>query len=293
MIPLLVIIGMIFLSFSQTNSSEVSYKVLHAALQEKHPFRYDLHPIVYKGGKNKAHVMIICHGYGHNYTLASVLHSMKITPHHLIGFNFPDHDITDTHDHSKSTFGTIHEILPLIYLIKICLTRLPLTALYVYGFSAGGAAIINTLVALHTDRFDQELKSIGISPHDKKLLMNALQEGAIILDCPLKSVEEIIATRGNTAQLQAMAQHYSQNKLQPISALNDLAGIKLNMFVHFQNPDEILGNRDDKLFITRLRKSNRGITSITSTNEGGHNTHHDALWKSFHSRTTASDLILK
>ena len=275
------IVSIVFLGFFLQGTSEITYDRLAHLTRLKHPFLYDLHPRVLQGTHNKAPVMIICHGYGDNYSLASHIYKLKVTNHHLVGFNFPDHDITDRDDHTKSSLGTFQEILPLIYLIKICVIDFKLSQISLYGFSAGGGAVLNALAALYTKVFDTELSKFGIGQTNKQLMMNALQAGVILLDCPLKSIEEIMDFRGKNVQFQAIALHYDHNKMRPLDMLSSLQGIAVTLFLHFQNPDEILSNRDDKLFIERLRRANRGSTFVTSSNEGGHNKHHAALWKSF------------
>ena len=94
------------LGFFLQGASEIAFDRLTQLTQFKHPFLYDLHPFVLRGVSVQAPVMIVCHGYGDNYSLASHLHNMKVTNHHLVGFNFPDHDITYNDDHTKSSFET-------------------------------------------------------------------------------------------------------------------------------------------------------------------------------------------
>jgi hypothetical protein len=260
-------------------SSMILYDELHSISSRKHPFSYDLHPIAYKGSSGEEPVMIVCHGYGDNYRLGEYLQNVKVTRHHLVSFNFPDHDISDDDDHSKSSFGTISEILPLLYILKTCVVDFRLSAVSLYGFSAGGGAVINALAALQNGHWDKELEAVGISSGDKAHMMKALQAGMVILDCPLKSMEEVMDLRSKTPAFEILAQHYATNKMSPIDVLARLRDLTMTIFLHFENPDEIIKNRDDEIFKKRLLEANKNGRTLISSGIVGHNSLHTALWK--------------
>ena len=69
--------------------------------------------------------------------------------------------------------------------------------------------------------------------------------------------------------------------MRPIDTVLLISGMKLNILLHFQNPDEIIGNRDDSLFIDLLRKANKGTTTVVIGNDGGHNSFHTSLWNQY------------
>ena len=150
-----------------------------------------------------------------------------------------------------------------------------------YGFSAGGGAIINALATLNQTYHDESLEKISIFKETKKQLLDVLEKGLIILDCPLKSIEEIIALRGKIRELEILSDHYTKNNMNPIDVLNLLVGLNLNILLHFQNSDEILGNRDDMLFVERLKQANKGTTTVLLGFDGGHNTYHASLWNAY------------
>jgi hypothetical protein len=150
-----------------------------------------------------------------------------------------------------------------------------------YGFSAGGAAIINMLVVLTHDAYDAQLKEIGIDREAKEKIRLAIQNGIIILDCPMKSVEELMDARGKTPEFEILAKRYAHNHMRPIDAVQKLKGLRLTILVYFENPDDILGNRDDQLFIERLKKANGGKTDVMVGSYGGHNTYHKVLWDKY------------
>ena len=66
--------------------------------------------------------------------------------------------------------------------------------------------------------------------------------------------------------------------MNPIDNLLLLSGLKLNFLLHFQNPDEVLSNRDDELFVERLRSVNAGNTKVITGFDKGHAGRHTVLW---------------
>ncbi len=100
----------------------------------------------------------------------------------------------------------------------------------------------------------------------------AIERGSVVLDCPLKSIDEICDEKEpNNPYLSRMADVYNNNDLRPIDSLLKMAGSKLNVVLVLQQPDDILSNRDDELFIERLESANRaGNTIIVRGPEGVH-----------------------
>jgi len=238
------------------------------------PFPYDLHLTTIPGKNSQA--VIVAHGMGGNYKIAELIKFDKT----LITFNFPDYDYGRRYiEVDKTKFGTIDEILPLLYVIKKSVITDEREEIDLYGFSAGGGAIINAIGALNTTRFDAGLATIGIFQKEKEQMLEAIQKGLIVLDVPLKSIREIIDFRGPVRELQTIAKRYQQNDMEPIDAIKYLKGLSLHIILHFQNRDEILSNRDDDLFFTRLKKYNEnGTTELIVGSDGGHNSIHYSLW---------------
>ena len=243
----------------------------------QNPFSHDLGVKIVPGKDQKKSLTLCCHGYGHNHEIVDIVHSNHIFSGNLVGFNFPDHDITPLHDHHKSFYGSIDEILPLLYLMKYYVCDQQMPNFNLYGFSAGGGAIVNALAILNQQLYQERLQSVGISNKEIKQIISALENGLIILDCPLKSMREIVASRGFSPELEILATRYEKNKMNPLDVLSSLSGLKLTIILNFQNPDEILSNRDDKVFIERLKKANKGKTTVITGLHGGHNTYHREL----------------
>lgn len=236
-------------------------------------FPYDLH-FSHIPGKQPG-VMITAHGSGANYKIAESVQTDKT----VVTFNFPDYDHYERGiPYANTTFGTFNEIAPLLYVMHKCASdgHEPID---LYGFSAGGGAIINALGALNSTRFDSQLATMGIGQQEKDKILKAVQKGVIILDVPLKSMQEIVDFRGAHPDLKIALNRFSQNGMEPIDSMKYLEGLSLHVIVHFQVPDETLSNRDDQLFFSRLKNYNKlGTTVLVLGNDGGHLSFHQSLW---------------
>lgn len=243
------------------------------------PFDYDLH-LTSLAGKGKR-TMICFHGYGANYEIIHYL--KKYVDATVIGFNFPDHDIGDReYSAEEMTFGTIDELLPALYVMKKSVLDQNLEAVDLYGFSAGGAVAVNVIGVLNTTEYDERLKEIGIGAAEKKRLIAAIQRGLVILDAPLKSMEEIIDLRGSSKEFERLAKNYRENGFRPLDSLEKWKGLSIRVLLYFGANDEVLSNRDDQLYIEKIREANAGgKVTVVIGEDGGHSAVHHALWKAY------------
>jgi hypothetical protein len=242
------------------------------------PFPYDLGVRIIGDVSKKSELTLCCHGYGHSAQIVELIHALDVFDHALVGFNFPDYDITDERDHTKASYGTINEILPLLHLLNYYACECGIPTVNLYGFSAGGGAIINALAVLHNYEQEKHLAQLGITPENAQKIITALSRGIIVLECPLKSMQEIIDFRGKSKNLLLVASKYTKNTMNPIDTLTRIENMNLTIILHFVRPDDILSNRDDTLFIGRLKKANQGITYTTIGSRGSHNGYHAELW---------------
>ena len=136
-------------------------------------------------------------------------------------------------------------------------------------------------MVLHESVYDAQLAGIGITAEDKKRMITAIERGIVILDCPLKSFDEVMQVRGRTPEVVILAERYHANNMAPIDSVQRLKGLKLHILLYFQNPDEVIGNTQDQLFIDRLRAANSGTTQVVIGHDGGHNTYHASLWRAY------------
>lgn len=258
---------------------------------EAHPFDYDLHPYSLPG--NNQRTMICFHGYGHNYKIAETLKEIYHPETTLVSFNFPEHDITQGRQYNPDTasFGTINELLPALYVMKQTVLDQKLESIDLYGFSAGGGAVINVIAVLNGVAYDSELKKIGIGLEEKKKLLSAIQKGIIVLDAPLKSVEEIIDFRGSSEEFEILAKKYRDCNLRPIDSLQMLRGLSLNVLLYFDQNDEVLSNRDNQLYIQRLQESQpRGTVTVIIGDSGGHTAPHNSLWQAYSQKIKENEM---
>jgi predicted transcriptional regulator YdeE len=244
-----------------------------------HPFEYDLHLSQIQGSNSRT--MICLHGYGANYKVGNYVKESGLVDANLVSFNFPDHDIKNKkYDFNKTTYGTIQELLPAFYVLKKVVLEGQLESVDLYGYSAGGGAVVNILAILNNGSFGPELEKIGLGDQERKILLNAIVKGVVVLEVPLKSVEEIIALRGSSPELEKIAQNYRDNHLRPLDAIEDLKGLALDLIIHFQEKDEIIFNRDDALYIEKFKKINsKGNTAVVIGHEGSHFGQHRSLWE--------------
>jgi hypothetical protein len=246
-------------------------------------FSYPFAPRVLPASSKEAEVMVCMHGYGGDNKIADILRGIPGIDEHLVSFNFPDYDIlTRKKNVRKISYGTLDEILPALYAMKKCVVDAGAKSLSLYGFSAGAGAVINCLALLNSAQSLEELRWVGIGPMERKAILGAVQSGIVVLDVPLKSIEEIIANTGSSARLEMLAKQYRDHGMVPIEVLEQLEGLQLNVMVFFQKPDEILSNRDDTLFIERLKRYNsKGKNTAIIADEEGHNGFHKSLWKAY------------
>lgn len=243
------------------------------SLAAEESFDYDLHYYTMPG--TSARTLICLHGYGDSYDIGKRIRQYTPVQDTIISFNFPDHGICENDDHEMSCFGTKEEILPAIHVLKKCIIEEGRRHITLYGMSAGGGALVNVLAALY------ENKNVGLSEEERKTLISTLEHGTVILDVPLKSTEEIIASRGACPQpLAIVYKRHHENNMCPIEVLKTLKGrMKLNIILYIEQGDQVLSNRDDALYVKRLKEANkRGKTVVIYGRSGHHGGCHQTLW---------------
>jgi len=247
------------------------------------PFQYNMGITILPGHSQNSDVLLLLHGYGGDNSIARILQSYGDISDIMVSFNFPDYRILDRqYDLTKSVYGSIDEILPVVYMLNKLVVDGKLDKVNLYGFSAGGGAVINTLAVLNTHRFDTQLASIGVGADEKKVILNAIQNGWVLLDAPLKSMNEVNGRRGAGEGRDAVSSRYNKNGFNPIDNIPLLSGLKLNIIVYWEVPDEILSNRDDALFSERLKAVNpNGRNIILEGSTGGHVGYHAPLFRMY------------
>ena len=246
----------------------------------KPQFNYDLHLTTTEGDPTKA---VIClHGFGGDYTIANSVYPYFQDKATVISFNFPDYGKAVGHfDPTLTSFGSIEEILPALYVLRHAIVDRGISHVCLYGFSAGGAALINLLYVLSTSAFDDKLIEVGIGAKEKMHILQVIAKGDVILDTPLKSMDEIISVHGLTSDLKVIAKRYRENGMEPIESITKWKNLSLQVLIHFQVPDEVLSNIDDDRFLNLLHKYNLGSTKTLMGSEAGHFLPHSKLWEHY------------
>lgn len=246
-----------------------------------HPFSYDLHFCMIPGSKESA--MVCLHGMGGDYHIVEYVKQCSGISSTCFGFNFPDYGInTRAFDPEQTTFGSAKEILPALCVLKEVVVNQQFSSLSLYGFSAGGGAMINILVALYTEEYDAPLASVGVTKEDRQAILAALTKGVVLLDAPLKSVRELHAFRGPSPEVVVIEERFARNNMEPIDNIEKLQGIPVSFFVHFQKSDEVLSNRDDLLYMEKLL--HLPVPTKVECVIGGesHSLPHPHLWQLYH-----------
>lgn len=263
----------------------IEYSSLQQTLNTHMPrMSYPINIKTFKGKTSNEDILVCCHGYASNNSIGQIIHDSNVTSSHIVSFNFPDFDIHERgFNRSTVCYGSPYEILPALVLLKTIIIDGGADNVSLYGFSAGGGAVINIIATLNTSKFDPFLEEWGIYPCDKPRILKALSKGIILLDAPLKSREEIIEVNGGCDQdFDYLTTRYRLNDMRPIDSLSAFDNTAMNVVVFFQNPDTSLTNRDDALFGEKLKKYNSaGRNIITSADEGGHCGFHTSLWKAY------------
>lgn len=266
--------------------SQLKTKVDTSLLKDPHDFGYPLNVMIYQAPNDHSDILLILHGYGGDHTIAEILQTYRPIDYHLISFDFPDHNILERQlEPAVITYGSIQELLPLIYVLKKLVIDVGIQKISIYGFSAGCGAIVNALAVLNETKYDAELSKIGVTAQDKTKILAAIEKGWILLDAPLKSMDEITDSYAN-GKMDFLTKRYIQNDMRPIDALMKLKGLKLNVIVYFETPDEVVKNRDDDLYSHRLETANpKGQNIILKGSSGGHVSYHSKLWNTFRQKS--------
>lgn len=239
-------------------------------LSTKHPFDYPLAIKIMVGNAADQDVLLCCHGYGSNSSLAEVIKSYNVVAQHLVGFNFPAYNALERTLYQE-TYGSIHELLPALHILKLLAVNAKIHKISLYGFSAGGGAVINVIGVLNCSDYNHHLKKIGIHQKEKECILAALQRGVIVLDAPIKA---------------GMTPNYRKNKMRPLDGLQRWKGLQLRVALFIQNPDEAIPSHDNDSFVKCLCSCNPlGTNWILIADEGGHCGFHHSLWKAFNKLT--------
>ena len=264
-------------------------KLLHYKLQIEHII--DTDPTT---KTNHRRPTIYLHGWGDTKHSAKLLKAFcDVLPGDIITFHFRDHAVFLA-KLRYSNLGQLPDVLSTIYTIKWTKDNLHVKEVDLFGYSRGGATLLNTLAVLNdtSGTYDADLEKIGVTSHERKELLAMIQRGCHVLDCPLTdmnvSIDEFMKKKtGKKSPFWIKAfevfTRYKRDGLQGLSSAKALAGLKLNILMHFQHKDSIVSNQNETELYTRLYNHNPRTTFMVLGNNGGHLHSHAALAQTLHS----------
>lgn len=244
------------------------------------------------------------HGFGGNKDTASVLkqyHGSERLPGDVVTFDFADAN-NGTMDTTKSSLGQWNDIKTALYVLNT-LHESGETEIGITAHSRGGATAINMVAVLvdRTGQYDDRLAELGIDAVRRKALVSMLQNGHIVLECPLIDVRAVIqhhieesssaaslrswfssgASSSSLTYSSATALDYAApvvlRKYRPwaeqaVKSVESWRDVRIPTILHFQEVDEVLGNARNSEFYAKLKAANgQDVTFIHQGNDGGHN----------------------
>lgn len=227
---------------------------------------------------------IYYHGWGDTKNSAKLIKAYgDVLPGDLITFHFRDRGVI-LPKLRHANLGQLPDVLSGLVVLKWAADTLNLDAIDLYGYSRGGATILNTLAVLNdkTGAYDTDLMRIGIDADERKKLLSIIQNGSIVLDAPLTdmnvSVNERLKNHGkNAVKALSKITQYQPYGLQGLTSAHQLDGLKLNILLHFQYKDRIVSNRNEAELYQALYEQNPKTTYIVLGNDGGHLHTHASL----------------
>ncbi len=259
-------------------------KLLHYKLQIEHIIDSDPKTVV-----NHTRPTIYLHGWGDTKQSAKLLKAFcDVLPGDVITFNFRDNGVI-LPKLGYSNLGQLPDVLSTIYVIKWTRDNLGVKEVDLFGYSRGGATLLNTIAVLNdkNGRYDTELASIGITQQDRKELLLMIQKGCHVLDCPLTDVNvtmgEFMKSK-NSFWVSAFETftRYKRDGLQGLTSALTFGDLKLTMLMHFQYHDKIVSNKNEAELYSRLARHNPATTFMVLGNNGGHLHSHAALANTIH-----------
>jgi hypothetical protein len=238
---------------------------------------------------NHARPTIYFHGWGDTKNSAKLLKAFTdVLPGDLITFHFHDRGIIFP-KLRHANLGQLPDVLSGIYVIKWAIDSLPITGVDLYGYSRGGATILNLIGVLNDDTgtYDADLAKLGIDAAERTRLLEFIQRGCIVLDCPLTDMNSAIEARmkkmtSHAIKALARVTKYQPDGLQGLSSAMKFEGLKLNILLHFQHHDTIVSNRNEAELYKRLYAINPTTTYVVLGNDGGHLHTHATLAHAIH-----------
>lgn len=226
--------------------------------------------------ENGDDVAIYCHGVGENQDHVGLRLHYGLIEGHVIAFDFADVNENKGFNITQTSFGQEHDTQALLYLLKQLDDAGSVPRFHLYGYSRGGAVVLNAMKQLQCYRKHKKLmKKLKISPSQARSILDKIKAGTVILDCPLLDMREVTKARfaGFNGFMDVIfgpfvtGFKYVPWNDQGIKSAFHCQELDLALLVHFQQPDTIVTNACDTEFY-ELIKGPR--TQCVIGNDGGH-----------------------
>lgn len=237
--------------------------------------------------KNRPTLFI--HGWGDTKGSARLFKAYcDVLPGDIITFNFRDRGVIMPKI-QHSSMGQLPDVLQALYVLKWAHTTLHLDAIDIFGYSRGGATAVNMIAVLNDKMgsYDKDLADIGIDRAEREKLLTIIQNGCIVLDCPLMDVAVCAEYRFHEFAKKALKalelfSNYKRNGMQAIDMAKKLDGLNLKILMHFQFNDRVVPNKREAEFYQNISAHNPYSTFVVLGNDGGHLHTHRALSNTIH-----------
>jgi len=243
---------------------------------------------------SKKRVKLFVHGFSENKNQAMVFAGQYgVIAGDFVTFNLPDRVSMFSpiiNRIYKTSFGQLNEILPTLYVLSYLKSQLGLEAIDLVGYSRGAAVIANMLYVL-TDTsgtYDDALSAIGIDTKERAALIALIENGSILLSCPLISMKRVFEDHwfisnvpGHMTAIEYTTS-YKKDGLDPFESLKKIKKLKSRILLHLQHNDESVGNAYDADVYTTLARLNSVGTYLLLGNDGGHKVEPKSLRKAVH-----------
>ncbi len=259
-------------------------KLFHYNLRIEHIIDNDLNT-----RNNHERPTIFFHGWGDTKNSAKLLKAFAdVLPGDIITFHFRDQGVIFP-KLRHANLGQLPDVLTGLYVLKWARHRLGLGAVDLFGYSRGGATILNLIAVLQDPHgiYDHDLMHIGIDNDERKALLAMIENGCIILDCPLTDMNVSVEMRMkkftlHTLKALSRVTKYQPSGLQGLTSALLFKGLKLNILLHFQYHDTIVSNENEAELYRRLFAFNPKTTYLVLGNDGGHLHTHATLAHTVH-----------
>lgn len=216
---------------------------------------------------------------------SDLLRYYNVLPGDVITFNFPDAGWRLPFPFFYSSFGQISDVLPALYALAYAYDHFEVNAIDIFGYSRGGAVAINMIAVLHDTHgtYDEALAYIGIDTNKRKKLLEIIQKGSLVLNCPLADTNATMQMYSPVIRkFFSKVTQYKADGLQAIQSVQKLGGLTLNILVHFQYHDKRVFNIKDGDLYSAFKHHNPETTFLVLGNDGGHTHTQETLANTIH-----------